>query len=497
MEYLLNPPENARVPQRIGLGIALPIVYFCLLIPMAVSYFRLLYIVTFNPGLTEQRHPPRDPHQKAPDSHEKTVTTRSCARTTIADYQEPIGLDHEGILKGRVPPPPGIDHYYTKDVFQCDSNGLPLWCQACSNWKPDRSHHCSDIGRCCLKMDHFCPWVGGVVGENGHKFFVQFTTYASIYTAYMLVVMAIFVAESEQIRGTVGNVHWVVAIGLCGFFCLFTFGLALMSTHLALRNVTTIENIDAATASIFLAVLLPPELQHEQDLQFPPPASLSRHTTPPSRSADSSAPLTSEIDDPSHASYFTNTNTISSERTSRPRKRSRDDPAAQYWHGTITYPLYVSPDRPPLPAPESRTFAILRTPAGMNPWNLGAYYNFTSVFGTHPHHWLLPVAHSPCTKHDSAISFYAMGWEFEQLLEDARLVQPPDFIKQARRRGSSVGGKHAKKKRVKKLDDGWQNGERPPGWELEKEARRIRRMQRERERERERDRWSEDDRRGF
>jgi palmitoyltransferase len=343
-------------------------------------------------------------------------------------------------------------------------------------------------------MDHFCPWVGGVVGENGHKFFVQFTTYTTIYTAYILVVMAIFVAESEQVRGTIGNVHWVVAIGLSGFFCLFTFGLALMSTHLALRNVTTIENIDAATASYFLAVLLPPALQHEQNLQFPPPASLSRHITPPSRSTSSSAPLTSEIDDPAHASYFTNTNTISSERTSRPRKRSRDDPAAQYWHGTITYPLYVSPDRPPLPLPESRTFAILRTPAGMNPWNLGAYYNFTSVFGTHPHHWLLPVAHSPCTKHDSDISFYAMGWEFEQLLEDARLVQPPDFIKQARRRGSSVGGKHVRKKRIKKLDDGWQNGERPPGWELEKEARRIRRMQRERELERDQGRRSEDDR---
>jgi palmitoyltransferase len=496
VEYLLNPPENVkgpRIPQRIGLGIALPIVYFCLLLPVAVSYFRLLYIVTFNPGLTDQRHPPRDPSQKAPDGQNQTVTTRSCTRTTIADYQDPIELDREGILKGRVPAPPGIEEYYTKDVFQCDANGLPRWCQACSNWKPDRSHHCSDIGRCCLKMDHFCPWVGGVVGENGHKFFVQFTTYTTIFTAYLVAVMAFFVAESKHDRGTVGNVHWAVVLGLAAFFCLFVFGLALTSTHLALRNVTTIENIDVNTATYFLAVLLPPELQHEQNLQFPPPASLSRHTTPPSRSGDSTAPFASEIDDPAHASYFTNTNPLASERSSRPRKRSRDDPAAKYWHGTITYPLYVSPDRPPLPAPESRTFAIIRTPEGMNPWNLGAYYNFTSVFGTGPHHWLLPVAHSPCTKHESAISFYAMGWEFEQLLEDARLVQPPDFIKRARRRGSSVGGKSARKKRVKKLDDGWQNGERPPGWELEKEARRIRRMERERERERER--WNDTQRR--
>jgi palmitoyltransferase len=474
VDYLLNPTPESGSPQRIAAGIALLIVYFFLTVPMAIAYFRLLYVVILNPGLTPQRQPRFEVvPSKVPDAYENTSTTRSCASTTVVDSQEPTNLDFKGILEHRVPAPPGIEDFYTKDVFVCDANGLPLWCPTCCNWKPDRSHHSSDVGRCVLKMDHFCPWVGGVVGENGFKFFVQFCTYANVFTAYVLACMAIFVAEAKQERGGIGNVHWVVVIGLSGFFCFFTFGLNLMSFQLTLKDLTTIENIDAGKRSMFLAVLLPPELQNRPLPSFLPPAA-PRTTTPPSRSGDSERPLTSEIDDPSHTSYFTN-----NDRSSRSRKQSKDDPAASYWQGTIVYPLYLPPDRPPLPAPEPRTFAIMRTPPGMNPWDCGAYYNFRSVFGKYPHDWILPLRYSPCTKHNTNISQYAMGWEFEQLLEDARLVQPPEFIKKASRRGSSVHRKKKKKKR--RLDYGWQNGERPDGWAMEKEARRMRRETRARE----------------
>jgi len=45
-------------------------------------------------------------------------------------------------------------------------------CENCNNnFKPDRAHHDSVTGRCIVKMDHFCPWVGNVVGLLNHKFF--------------------------------------------------------------------------------------------------------------------------------------------------------------------------------------------------------------------------------------------------------------------------------------------------------------------------------------
>lgn len=57
----------------------------------------------------------------------------------------------------------------------------------------------------------------------------------------------------------------------------------------------------------------------------------------------------------------------------------------------------------------ARTFAILRTEPGENPWDLGYYRNFKSVMGQSIFEWLLPIKHSPCCDHDSPESDYAMG----------------------------------------------------------------------------------------
>jgi hypothetical protein len=43
-------------------------------------------------------------------------------------------------------------------------------CGTCNdNYKPQRAHHDSITGRCIVKMDHFCPWVGNAVGIMNHK----------------------------------------------------------------------------------------------------------------------------------------------------------------------------------------------------------------------------------------------------------------------------------------------------------------------------------------
>ena len=50
----------------------------------------------------------------------------------------------------------------------------PRWCKTCNRWKPPRSHHCSMMGACVLKMDHFCVWMGNTVGLLNYKSFVLF-----------------------------------------------------------------------------------------------------------------------------------------------------------------------------------------------------------------------------------------------------------------------------------------------------------------------------------
>lgn len=51
-------------------------------------------------------------------------------------------------------------------------------CPKCGeNFKPGRAHHDSVTGRCIVKFDHFCPWVGNAVGAMNHKFFILFVGY--------------------------------------------------------------------------------------------------------------------------------------------------------------------------------------------------------------------------------------------------------------------------------------------------------------------------------
>jgi len=63
----------------------------------------------------------------------------------------------------------------------------PRWCPYCKTYKPPRSHHCKDLGRCVLKMDHYCPWVYNAVGLHNHKYFLLFLFYASVSLTYFLI----------------------------------------------------------------------------------------------------------------------------------------------------------------------------------------------------------------------------------------------------------------------------------------------------------------------
>jgi len=67
-------------------------------------------------------------------------------------------------------------------------------CHKCNdNFKPGRAHHDSITGRCVVKFDHFCPWVGNAIGAMNHKFFVLFVGYtmASCLSSLCLIALRI------------------------------------------------------------------------------------------------------------------------------------------------------------------------------------------------------------------------------------------------------------------------------------------------------------------
>ena len=186
---------------------------------MVVCYLRVIQVVLTDPGYVprpDRRHRRRASSQLS----EKPQTTSADFRQQNEVYEKGY-LDRAAILDGRVQPPSGLESFYSKDLFECDIDGLPRWCSTCQNWKPDRSHHSSEVGRCVYKMDHFCPWyrcitstrakrsadgydrAGGIVSETNFKFFTQFCTYTVFFCAFLVITTAYFLSQS----GMVSLVH--------------------------------------------------------------------------------------------------------------------------------------------------------------------------------------------------------------------------------------------------------------------------------------------------
>ena len=342
VKYLLNPPRNSHRP-RDGAAITILVLYWLLFILVAWAYFRLLYVVTFHPGYV-----PRGPqwHIENGGKEKRDRNSRRSSKATENNIEEKQG------------------DFFNKDMYVCKGDGMPVWCSSCLIWKPDRAHHCREVDRCVRKMDHFCPWVGGVVSETSFNFFIQFTGWSAIFSIFNLVHLSVFVSEYSRATGTI-NVHWVVSLALAGLFALFALGMTGSSLQFVLVNTTTIENLSRKSIVWDLAFRIPESL-------------LGRITVP--------------------------TVSIS---PSNLTPNQEPHPANQ----TTTL---------------MKRYAILHSKPGDNPWDLGAYRNFQSVMGVNWWEWFLPLRHSPCCDHSGPVSQFATGEVVEQMRRDAGILLPDD-----------------------------------------------------------------------
>jgi hypothetical protein len=135
---------------------------------MVVTYLCLYYYVLWNPGylpLGTQRLQYDENEKHSKRSHPKRRRRRGSSRKAPdpEKTQQPEEDVESGVLANAGNDPyqldlSGLEKFYTKDVFVCQEDGRPPWCTSCCIFKPDRSHHCRELGRCVRKMDHFCPW---------------------------------------------------------------------------------------------------------------------------------------------------------------------------------------------------------------------------------------------------------------------------------------------------------------------------------------------------
>jgi palmitoyltransferase len=245
LDYLLHPNRELRdagIYPRNAAAIAILVVYFFLLLIMAVVYLRLIQVIWTNPGYI------------------------------------PFGSAEKGT---------DCERYFERhEAFITDHQGNPIWCEKCNNYKPDRTHHCSQTGRCVRRMDHFCPWAGGIVSETNHKFFLQFLFYGTIYCAFTTIVFAVYSAERRRKLGHLPGT-WIALLGLAGIFLLFVLGMVCTTFHQAAKNLTTVESLDHKFKTYQIAVRTSTNTAPPNP---PVPSTPSTPSTPPSQLPPSPPP---------------------------------------------------------------------------------------------------------------------------------------------------------------------------------------------------------------
>ncbi|KAJ9196101.1 hypothetical protein DTO164E3_6231 [Paecilomyces variotii] len=381
INYLIHPSPHYHHSPRLGAGVVIIVIFYILLIAVLTTYIRVLSTIIWNTGFlprgaacnlqqkqAENTAAGQRDHQKHRSNGQQPNPPPEKVGQAEPDLES--GLDYKAAGKAYPFDAYGLESFYTKDVFVCQEDGRPRYCSKCCQFKTDRAHHCREVDRCVRKMDHFCPWVGGVVSETSYKFFIQFVFYTSLFCIFNIIITAVFTAELRQNAGRV-NAQWLVVLGVSCFFGLFASGMTLSSLQLAMNNLTTIENIGHKTKVWTLAVHIP----RPHDIGI--------------------------------------------------------DPETQ-WAATFPTVTYPAPRSSPLlrgqdsKSEDRRVFAILRTQPGENPWDLGSYMkNLQQVMGYTVADWLLPLKQSPCADHSSLESAFALGPAIQKLKREAGL-EPPE-----------------------------------------------------------------------
>ncbi|KAG9023381.1 palmitoyltransferase for Vac8p [Tulasnella sp. JGI-2019a] len=139
--------------------------------------------------------------------------------------------------------------------------GERRWCQKCWSPKPERCHHCSECGRCVLKMDHHCPWLASkCIGHRTYASFVHLllsVTLLCLYSFFLTIrpiqyylSMSTTVLETDT---TPYHTLFVALLGLC--FGLSIGGFWGWHMYLISTNQTTLESL---TPYLLLGHIPPP-----------------------------------------------------------------------------------------------------------------------------------------------------------------------------------------------------------------------------------------------
>lgn len=154
-----------------------------------------------------------------------------------------------GIGPGKAPKFPMMDIYNTNDknlmpqaeIFPCDQYGYPYYDSHTESLMLARSFYLKDAGYVVLKFDHYCVWVGVVVGQDNYLYFMKFIQWMWTYFLVFLIYLAIY-AKSNVNRGEI-NHNFIPGFIFCGMWLLLLTAFVGVHIRYICINMTTLDEI--------------------------------------------------------------------------------------------------------------------------------------------------------------------------------------------------------------------------------------------------------------
>eukprot|EP00043_Microstomoeca_roanoka_P002546 m.39069 g.39069 ORF g.39069 m.39069 type:complete len:454 (-) comp11556_c0_seq1:186-1547(-) len=127
-------------------------------------------------------------------------------------------------------------------------NGVDVtlkYCSTCRTFRGPRVSHCRICDNCVEEFDHHCPWVGNCVGARNYRYFFGFLwsmlfLLATVCAASIWHLVDLSKHDKAPLRESPSSVFVAAFTGL---FLLSVFSLSSYHLSLAIRNVTTNEDI--------------------------------------------------------------------------------------------------------------------------------------------------------------------------------------------------------------------------------------------------------------
>ncbi|ODV95274.1 hypothetical protein PACTADRAFT_50020 [Pachysolen tannophilus NRRL Y-2460] len=133
------------------------------------------------------------------------------------------------------------------DFFICNFQGLPFWCSKCNSLKLMRSHHYNGCNACIKRFDHYCIWIGAVIGSDNYKFFISILIWFLIYFIFTVASVSAYASDIKDYETV--NLKYTLNPNLIFLYIVDNFWIlivsALLGCHLfsIKRNVSTVEEL--------------------------------------------------------------------------------------------------------------------------------------------------------------------------------------------------------------------------------------------------------------